>query len=74
MIIDPKRPHGVDTIKMIEGDDRVREEKCLQEIRRICQQYDCLMRPELVISGNNIQTRVAIVAQPRIAPQGGSQN
>jgi hypothetical protein len=74
MIIDPKRPHGVDTIKMIEGDDRLREQKCLQEIQRVCNQYDCEMVPEVIISRGQIITRVAITAKPRVAPETGRQN
>jgi len=70
MIIDPNRPNGV---KMIEGDDQVREQKCLQEILRICRQYDCDMKPEIIISGTQIVTRTVIVAKPRV-PADGNRN
>lgn len=61
-------------VKMIEGDDKVREQKCLQEIQRILGQYDCDMRPEVIISGPQIMTRVTIIAKPRVAPPQGEQN
>lgn len=61
-------------VKMIEGNDKVREQKCLQEIQRILGQYDCEMRPEVIISGPQIMTRVTIIAKPRVAPPQGAQN
>lgn len=61
-------------VKMIEGNDKVREEKCLQEIKRILAQYDCEMRPEMVLGGQQILSRVAIVAKPRVTPPQGTQN
>lgn len=52
-------------VKMIEGDDRVREQKCLDVINQVLAQFDCAMVPEVVISGPNIMTRVSIVAKKR---------
>ena len=59
-------------VKMIEGDDRLREQKCLQEIQGLLDMYDCNMVPEMIISGPNIMTRVSIVAKKRVAPVPGN--
>ena len=55
-------------IKMIEGDDNVREQKCLQDIQRTVDQYDCVMIPEIIISGVKVMSRVSIVAKSRTKP------
>lgn len=52
--------------KMIEGDDQVRAEKCLQEINAILQRYDCRMDPQIVITGNQTMSRVIIQAIKRV--------
>ncbi|MBC8459257.1 MAG: hypothetical protein H8D67_14790 [Deltaproteobacteria bacterium] len=57
---------------MIEGDDQLREQKCLMEINRLLAMYDCNMVPEMIISGPNIMTRVSIVAKKRVAPVPGN--
>lgn len=61
-------------VKMIEGNDSVRENKCLQEIQRVCSQYDCDMVPEVIISRGQIMTRVAIIAKKRVVAADGSGN
>ena len=52
-------------VKMIEGDDKVREKKCLAEVMAICQRYDCAMIPEVTIRPGQIQASVQITAIPR---------
>ena len=54
-----------DNIKFIEGDDKIRQEKCLDKIKEVLNQYDCFMIPELNISGDKMQSRVRIMAKPR---------
>jgi hypothetical protein len=61
-------------VKMIEGNDELREEKCLQEILRILSRYDCDMKPEIVISGHQILSRVAVVVKQRVPNAGVSGN
>lgn len=51
--------------KMIEGSDKVRAQKCAQEIIQILQAYDCEMIPEVVISGANIVGNMRVVPKPR---------
>ena len=52
-------------IKFIEGDDKIRTDKCLAEINEILEQYDCIMMPEFLISGINMQSRVKIMVKPK---------
>jgi len=61
-------------VKMIEGDDKVRAEKCLQEINRALAVFDCNMVPEVIISAGQVMTRVSIVAKPRVPPPRPAQN
>ena len=57
-------------VKMIEGDDKVRQEKCLAEIQGILGRYDCDMIPEITIAPGQIRAMVRIQAKPRaIVPQ-----
>jgi len=39
--------------KMIVGDDKMREEKCLAEINRACSAYDCMMIAEMTVGGTD---------------------
>lgn len=52
-------------IKNIEGDDRVRVKKCTQELEVVLQRFDCVLVPQVVITGGNVQGMVRIVAKPR---------
>ena len=61
-------------VKMIEGDDTIREQKCLLDLQRVLEQYDCNMVPEVVITGGQIMTRVAIIAKKRVMPADGKRN
>lgn len=61
-------------VKMIEGDDQVREQKCLQDILRVLKSYDCEMMPRIVFEGVTISSMVQIKAKPRVAPLQGTQN
>jgi len=55
--------------KMIVGDDKMREEKCLAEINRACSAYDCMMIAEMTVGGTTgILSRVKIQAKPRTVP------
>lgn len=59
--------HGFRTqnAKLIEGDDGIRAQKCMQEINVLLEQYDCLLIPEFHIVGTQIATAVKIVPKPR---------
>ena len=55
--------------KMIVGDDKMREEKCLAEIDKACSAYDCFMVAEVTVGGaTGILSQVKIQAKPRTAP------
>jgi len=54
-------------LKMIEGNDRVRAEKCLQNIQVILEQYDCELHPVVTITPMGNQFGFNVTAKPRVA-------
>lgn len=40
-------------IKLIEGSDEVRAQKCLEAVKSICGQYDCMLVPTITTQGND---------------------
>lgn len=52
-------------IKLIEGDDEVRQNKCAAEIGEILQRYDCVMVPTLIMAGTKMLHRVDVLAKQR---------
>lgn len=61
--------------KLIEGDDQARAQKCLQGIRTLCDQWDCLLVPKTTIIGNKIAAfDVAVVPKPRLPEKGHADN
>ena len=57
-------------IKLIEGDDNVRAQKCLQAVQEILAQFDCMLIPRVtmpILGPEDINFRV--VANPRV-PEG----
>ena len=64
------------TVKLIEGSDQVRAQKCLAEITNICAAYDCQMVPMLMLGpAGVIAAKVEIQAKPRaIMPEGPAVN
>lgn len=60
-------------IKMIEGDDQVRVQKCGQKIQNILDQYDCALVPQLMIVAGQMQHGVSIAAKSREKPLTGKQ-
>jgi hypothetical protein len=52
-------------LKMIEGDDKVRAERCLQNIKVILEQYDCDIHPVVTLTPRGNSFGFNIVAQPR---------
>ena len=48
------------TLLQQERDDRAR--KCLTDIEAVCQHHHCRIVPEVIISGNQITTRLNVVA------------
>jgi hypothetical protein len=57
-------------MKLIEGDDKVRAQKCYQEVQRVLDLYDCVLLPELKIVGGQPQHMVHIAPKPREVSQG----
>ncbi len=58
-------------IKMIEGDDKARAEKCLAIINQTLAQFDCIMYGLATIGGpNGIVSMVKIEAKPRVPNNG----
>ncbi len=52
-------------IKLIEGDDEARQNKCTAEIGVLLKQYDCVMLPTLIMVGTKMIHRVDVVAKKR---------
>lgn len=52
-------------LKFIEGDDKIRTERCMQNLQVVLDQYDCDIHPEVTITpvGNRFGFR--IIAKPR---------
>jgi len=60
--------HGAPPVKEIVGDDAIREQRCLAEVQLVLQRFDCVMVPEIMIGGGQIQERVRFRAIPRGGP------
>lgn len=58
-------PFNAGIAKMVEGSDKVRAQRCAQEIGVILSSYDCEMVPEVVISGNGFSSNIKVIAKPR---------
>ena len=52
-------------IKLIEGDDEARQNKCAAEIGEVLKRYDCVMIPTLIIVSGKMIHRVDVVAKQR---------
>jgi len=52
-------------LKMIEGDDKVRAERCLQNVKVILEQYDCELHPVVTLTPRGNKFGFNIVALPR---------
>jgi len=50
-------------IKLVEGNDRVREKKCSQRNEEILKKFDCYMIPEFLFSGNLTEPRTKIISK-----------
>lgn len=48
-------------VKAIEGDDNLRARKCLAEIQKACARYDCVIRPEIHIEGNQLRACINVL-------------
>jgi len=57
-------------MKFIEGDDKLRAQKCFQEVQRVLDLYDCVLVPELKILGGQTQHAVHITPKPRQTAEG----
>lgn len=38
-------------VKLIEGNDETRAQKCLEDVKKICEAYDCILVPSMTIQG-----------------------
>lgn len=56
----PKGPLQFPSAKLIEASDKVRAQKCQQEIDLILKAYDCVLMPVFNITGPQIQSTVLI--------------
>jgi hypothetical protein len=57
-------------VKMIEGSDEVRTQKCIQAVNEILEAFDCVMSPIIILGAQGVvQAQCAIKALPR-AKQG----
>jgi len=55
-------------IKLIEGDDEARQNKCTAEINEILKRYDCVMIPTLIMASRKMIHRVDVIAKKRDIP------
>ena len=60
-----KMPSMLLNHKEIVGDDKVRENKCLQEILRSINRYDCILVPKITLIGATIDAKVEVKAMNR---------
>ena len=51
---------------MIEGNDQIRAEKCLQNIQVVLEQYDCELHPVVTITPRGNQFGFNVAAKPRV--------
>lgn len=51
--------------KLIEGDDKIRERKCLEHIQQILEAFDCMLIPQLTLTPLGIQGRWGVKAKSR---------
>jgi len=52
-------------LKMIEGNDQIRAQRCLQNIQVVLEQYDCELHPTVTITPMGNQFGFKVVAKPR---------
>jgi hypothetical protein len=50
--------------KSIEEENKTETKECLEKIQEILNQFDCVMLPEFLISGSELQSRVKIIKKP----------
>jgi hypothetical protein len=60
-----KKLINISQAKAIESSDKIRSEKCQQEVARILNFYECDMIPVLTVTPGMVQGDIVIVAKPR---------
>ena len=60
---------GNKNVKMIEGDDKARAEKCLAEIQEASKTFKCSLAPEIILSGGKVMDRLKIKGDDEISKQ-----
>lgn len=58
-------------LKMIEGDDKIRAKRCMQNIQIILDQHDCELHPVVTITPMGNQFGFKVIAKPRIGGPNG---
>ena len=58
---------------MIEGDDKVRAQKCLAELQEVNKKFNCSLTPEFIFSGGKVMDRLKIKGNDKISIQAYSQ-
>ena len=51
--------------KLIIGDDKLRANKCLQEVNQVLQRYDCVIMPQIAFRGPKMEFGWFVQAIPR---------
>ena len=53
------------TLKLIEGDDKIRAKKCLQKINNALTQYDCEVHPTVLMTPIGNEFAWSVFPKPR---------
>ena len=56
-------------VKMIEGDDKIRAQKCTEELQNVSNKFKCNLAPEVIISGDKVSNRLKIQGSDPISIQ-----
>jgi len=60
---------GNKNVKMIEGDDKARAQKCLAELKEASKSFKCSLVPEIILSGGKVMDRLKIKGDDEIGKQ-----
>ena len=56
--------------KIVVGDDKERQNRCMDEIKGILAKYDCVLVPRAILSPGNAEFMIECKSRPRGAPKG----
>lgn len=60
--------------KIVVGDEKQRQDACMEEIKRICAQYDCTLIPTMILRPQGMEFFVETRAKPRDQRKKGQRN